>query len=261
MDNIKDTKRSTELSKFIDDQSVRTNPFGQNISGDQAYRRAERIAEGVYLVTNHVSETEPARMRARELSAELLSCVLTLRSGFRTSGGNNVRTAHACIREMISMVRILAVSGNISFQNAATVGEALDDLGYFLSAAQRSTLAESMPLTKEDLTPKPRPLPHTPTSATDISRTFTSPIKDKKERDASKSTKGYKVDEIRMRTESVIDILKNGGALNIKDISAHFPEYSEKTVQRALAALVKKGDVRFTGMKRWRKYSLGTVIR
>ena len=44
----------------------------------------------------------------------------------------------ANIRNLISLTRILTVSGYISMQNATTMVEALDELGNFMSAAQRS---------------------------------------------------------------------------------------------------------------------------
>jgi len=59
------------------------------------------------------------------------------------------------------------------------------------------------------------------------------------------------------RGERIIDILKSGGILGIRDISANLPQYSEKMIQRELADLVETGKVRKLGAKRWSRYQLG----
>jgi hypothetical protein len=56
------------------------------------------------------------------------------------------------------------------------------------------------------------------------------------------------------RADQIIDILKVGGTLGIKDIVANLPQYSEKMVQRELALLVGAGRVQKMGAKRWSKY-------
>lgn len=261
MDIIKDTRRATDFAKFLDNESVRTNPFGQNLSGEQAYRRAERLAAALHLLTNHVRDDEPARSRARLLGHELLASVLLLRDGFRASGGIQVKKTQTIIRELISLVKILAISGHVSFQNAEAVSEALDDLGYFLLAAQRSGLAEANPLSKEDLAPNIKQskqlraiieaeLP----SETHVRNKMS--LKDIKKTNNKGQKKAYRTDEMRSRAETVMGILQGGALLSIKDISAHFPEYSEKTVQRILSTLIDRGTVKHEGMKRWRKYRL-----
>ena len=58
------------------------------------------------------------------------------------------------------------------------------------------------------------------------------------------------------RAERIIDILKAGGMLGIRDISANLPQYSEKMVQRELAELVETGKVRKIGAKRWSRSQL-----
>jgi DeoR/GlpR family transcriptional regulator of sugar metabolism len=66
----------------------------------------------------------------------------------------------------------------------------------------------------------------------------------------------YKGDASTSRASRIMDILKDGGVLGIKDIAANLPEYSEKMIQRDLAFLVKQNQVRKSGAKRWSRYSL-----
>jgi len=58
------------------------------------------------------------------------------------------------------------------------------------------------------------------------------------------------------RANQILDILKLGGALGIKDIAANLPQYSEKMIQRELANLVVTRSVEKAGEKRWSKYRI-----
>ena len=63
------------------------------------------------------------------------------------------------------------------------------------------------------------------------------------------------------RRSTVLAILASGELLGIRDIAAHVPEFSEKTIQRELAQLVLLGRVKKTGFKRWSKYSMVPVAQ
>ena len=56
-----------------------------------------------------------------------------------------------------------------------------------------------------------------------------------------------------------MDILRLGGTLGIKDISANLPQYSEKMIQRELADLVLANKINKTGEKRWSRYQVVAV--
>lgn len=256
MDSIKDTRGVQEVSKLLDNQQLKTNPFGQNVSGEQAYRRAERIATALHLLTNHIPDDEPARSHARGLSREMLSIILSLRDGFRASGGVKIRSAHACIRELISLIKILAISGFISFQNAETMNEALDELGHFLAAAQRTMLAENVSLSTGDFAVQRDP--HIRVGTQKYKKTNTQEtIKDTKDTSKTSSTgveMGIKDTQTAARSLVILNILKTGPALGIKDIAAYFPEVSEKTVLRVLNDMIVTRSIRAIGEKRWRKY-------
>ena len=58
------------------------------------------------------------------------------------------------------------------------------------------------------------------------------------------------------RSDRIMDMLKVGGMLGIKDISTNLPQYSEKMIQRELAELVTSGRVRKLGAKRWSRYEI-----
>lgn len=253
---VKDNVHKTDIGLFLD-QTLRTNPFGHNLSGEHVYRRAERAAAALHLVTNHIAADEPVRGLVRKESITLLHLSLGLRSELRAHGSELFKRTRASIRKLISLVRLLGVSGFASVQNTQILVDALDELGNALLTAERSVLAEETPLSREDL--MPRRLESVRESAAparaNVSREprtvgGRSILKDRTVMDA-----GVNTSQQSMRSERILDILRSGGTLGIKDITANLPEYSEKMVQRELALLSSIGKVTKTGAKRWSKYS------
>ena len=250
MDEIKDIEKKDSAPRFLKDTPVRSHAFGDNVSGERAYQRAERIAAAVHLVTSHVPEREPARIRARGASLDLLSGVLGLRDEMRSAGSAPLIAVQGTIRKLISLMRVLSVAGRLSVQNAEALIGALDDLGVFLVSSRRTPLSESVSLSREDFIE--------PANATRIRRQEPSsafwrgPLKDIKGQKGrvSDKSKGH------IRTQNVLSVLGSKSELGIRDIIAHLPEYSEKMIQRELKGLVALGRVKKTGSKRWSIYSL-----
>lgn len=247
---IKDVSNVLEI---LDSQQIQTNPFGANISGDNSYRRAERISAALHLVTNHVPENEPLRITMRESALRLLGRILELRSGFRGVASEKGQSALVEIRSIISQVRLLAVAGYVSGQNARSIVEAIDELGNLIVISQRSTLAEQVSLSREDLLPRAQSIYRTSIGRS-ISKEKQTP-KDNKEIKDNKGTSNNS-DRESDRSGRILDILRVGGELGIKDISMNLPQYSEKMIQRELADLVEAKTVVKVGEKRWSRYRI-----
>lgn len=246
MDDKKDIQKANPISRFFDRQTIRTNPFGANQSAERAYRRAERLAAAMYLVTKHIPATESVRSSVRAGAIRILEDVLALRNEMRADS-ESVTGCKASIRHQMSLVRILAVGGFLSSQNTGVIIEALDELGTFLSSAQNSTLSDTYPLSQENLS-----------DVRDGSVKDASVIKDRTTVKDVQSVSD-KVSDKRgqsVREENIISILRTGGELGIRDIAASLPEYSEKMIQRHLADLVESGRVKKVGLKRWSRYSI-----
>lgn len=251
MDDIKDVAKKDHISRFLDSTTIRTDAFGQNVSGDRAYRRAERIAAAIHLLTNHISGDEPVRAAARSAAIGLLSSILKLRDEMRGSESQSLKNAEGLIRKLISLIRILAVSGRVSMQNADVLVAALDELGVFLTTSQRTEFSESASLNKEDFA---LGTTHISAAISDTKKKKrTPPVKDKLQQSDTVSNREART---RGRAEEIIGVLGSHGQLGIKDISANLPEYSEKMIQRELKILVARGRVKKIGAKRWSMYAL-----
>ena len=256
MDDIKDTQKTNTLSVILDAQT-RTNPFGMNRAAERAYRRAERICAAVYLLSAHISEEESIRSELRSESGGLLSDVLSLRDDMRSAQSQHVLALQLRIRHMISLVRILGVAGFISESNAGTMIEALDELGHFATTSQRSSLSESISITREDLMDiSTAPVRQETQRAIKDNRTNqsdTNAVKDS----SNMSNRAVSLKKtVGSRVHNILEVLRTGGELGIRDIAANLPEYSEKMIQRELLGMVAGGQVHKAGLKRWSRYSV-----
>ncbi len=260
---MQDIKDISQFSRSLNGHVVRTSPFGRNASGERAYRRAERLVAALHLLTNHVNQDEPVRQTIRRRGVQLLSNMLDLRDEMRGTSSAKTRAVQASLRELISLVRILTVSGLISFQNADVAIESLDELGNFLNASRRSPLSEDVVLSRDELVGGNAIFPYGKRSLAISERGVLSDISGSRASSDVKDKAGrirrqvLEVDSVmNERAQNIINVLRSGGELGIKDICAHFPEYSEKMVQRELAFLVSDKKVRKRGLKRWSRYSL-----
>ena len=68
--------------------------------------------------------------------------------------------------------------------------------------------------------------------------------------------KGHEKTRLNGRTQAILEVLRTGGELGIRDVASQLPEFSEKMIQRELAALVEKGTVKKLGEKRWSRYAI-----
>jgi hypothetical protein len=258
MDDHKDVQKTENLGKFFDAQNVRLNPFGENRAADRAYRRAERISAAVHLLTSHIDASEPVRVASRSESVSMLGAILHVRDEMRSSNSGGVIAVVSSIRHLISLVRMLAISGFASTQNVNAIVEALDELGNFMQVSQRTTFSESVVITRDELLD----VGALPARAASIS---VRDIKDAQspQREAEQGNVPTAVvkapqqnGQTSVRTQSILEILKSSGSMGIKDICSNLPEYSEKMIQRELLSLVADGRVTKTGLKRWSRYSV-----
>ena len=233
------------LDGFFEGGASQISAFGENRSAERAYTKAERLAAALYLLTAHIDPEEPLKWRVRSSALDMLDRLLAARDEMRAPNSQKLAMFRASLRKLLSMTRTLAVSGAISPQNARIIADALDELGAFLTTSRASALSESVPLGRDDLD-----APESPIRSPRAGRSFTKDIKD----NDGKSVRN--MSDMSARRKSIMDILRAGGELAIRDIAANIPQYSEKTVQRELADLVRLGLVKKMGEKRWSRYAL-----
>lgn len=253
-DNRKDIQNNDAMSVFLNGHETRFNTFGGNRAGERAYRRAERLAGAIFLIISHLPEEDVLKTHIRTEAVGLLTAVLSSKDSLRQDQPRSAQVINGRVRMLMSCVKLLAISGSISSQNANILLEALDEFGLFIATAQKSQMADTVRLSKEDLLD---------VSGEDVrSESRTKRIKDKVSIKDGNTMSDIDKDSVRgdsgngVRARNILNVLKTGGSLGIKDIAANLPEYSEKMIQRELLALVSGRKVVKVGLKRWSKYSL-----
>lgn len=276
MQNVKDISRTEMISQFVTKESLRVNVFGDNRLAERAYSRAERLVSATYLVIRHVDDAEPVKVTIREKGVLLIGSILTVRDSLR-NGSEDVHCILSIVREIISCVRLMAVSGFVSFENADILSDAYDELAVFIESARRSPLAEAIVLSRDELggndarvSYMKRQTAQKDTGTVSVSET---PLNQVPERVSETVTtdrvlapgvvspeKVARSERDRMlprsRAETIIAILRESGPCGIKEIVLHAPEFSEKMIQRVLFDLVSSGVVVKNGSKRWSTYAI-----
>jgi hypothetical protein len=176
----------------------------------------------------------------------------------RSPQSTAVLQVRASLRKLISLVQILGVSGAVSAENADTIIRALDELGNFFVVSQKSVLSESVVFSQEEFLDVHAALPRStaPRRQKDIKDTHEGRGGVGIERGVDASDVSQKGGDTSVRKQSIVEIVRAGGTLGIKEIASNLPEYSEKMIQRELLELVSSGRVKKTGDKRWSRYSI-----
>ena len=265
MDNKKDIEKMSEIIKLFDLETSKINPFGDNRVAERAYRRAERISAAIYLLTSHLPDIDPLKIRVRFLAVNLLDGIIHIKDELRSQQSERALNFRSSNRQLVSLFRMLAIMGHVSFQNTEAVCGALEELQGFLISSQRSVLSERISFTKEDLLDvgsyttrdeNPSYQTRSPQNKKSSKDDLNTAHEEETLNPTNKEHVSMGSDGVSLRGRSIIDVLKGVGEVSIREIVSHLPEYSEKMIQRELVELVEKGLVSKSGLKRWSRYTL-----
>jgi len=253
----KDMKSVIRTLDVLESASAHGNLLSGNKFVERAFERAERIVAGIFLVTGHLDPGLPSVEEVHRAAISILPKTLALKDELRSSYSVRFADLRSGTRYLVSLLKILAISGKVSEQNAAILIGAISDLVHYLHSARRSPLAEESALDPGDFV-------H---SVTDSQKTSAhkdkgeTAIKDRihvKDMGNVSNIKRTSNTSIMLRAQSVLSVLKTRGPVGVKDIASELPELSEKMIQRELLAMVARGEVQKVGSKRWSKYSIAS---
>ncbi len=202
--------------------------------------KGQKISAGLYLVTSHLSDNDPMKNTIRQRAVKLLeSDTLDHKRALSIQISDLLSTAVLArlISEKNASILVLEL------RHFANLGESEGDE---ITEALKSHFGQpSLASFKSvSLTPK-----KTSISISQRQKSLTS-SKDTFELNTKVSTISNK----NQRQEAILSFINNRKSAGIKDISALFPEVSEKTIQRELTALVGSGHITKRGEKRWSVY-------
>ncbi len=226
------------------EKSIFSNIFDKDIRRVFIYKKAERLANALGLIT-------PAFHTSPSLSARAESLALALTE---TAARSPATFRDALARELLSLSSVLSLArtaGLLSPMNAELItAEAhallkevtsyeepqltLPSLLSLATIARNASSASTpTPSTPAPAASRPRPAPG---AVNDISRTF----------------QGHSPG----RRERIVSLIGEKGTATIRDLSTMIRGVSEKTIQRELLILIEGGQVVKRGERRWSTYTL-----
>ncbi len=231
----------------------------------QVYKRFERIAAVIYILSNRMPQEEVLRSEIRTLALRCVSFTARLGEGFRDGKNLSIIDLEGTCIELTTIVRLLAAGKFVSRANVELVVRAIEEALALAVGLQDSVLAEDVVITRDDLVPEQSVLRRVTPAQSGAAR---SPVIIERARGLQSTQKassdavsagGKTVAKVSVvpggsREATILAVLRKYGPLGIKDVAVHMPDCGEKTVQRALAALVASGSIRKEGEKRWSKY-------
>ncbi len=221
-----------------------------------AFKKTEKLASAVYMITNLFSDNEPMKWTLRTKVSDLLSFNL----GYKDIKDSNLQdfgySAKSRILELVSMLEVSFRAGLISQMNYSILKQEFSNLSDVFSvqpAPSKNTSFDGISKNFFDVADNRPQLTdhHSGTNRTSgISNMSVSSIKD---REAVSDTGTFKRSN---RQNIILGLLKKKKELTIKDIAQVIKDCSEKTIQRELISFIEAGVLKRTGERRWSKYSL-----
>lgn len=247
---IKTVKREQE--DFVLEKSIFSNIFDKDIKRVFIYKKAERLAKAIHLITPAFQKTPALRDRIDSIAVGLVDAAILSPAAART----------ALSRELLalsSMLSIARTGGMLSLMNTELIANeahillqevaAYEEPRLFLDNTQ--SLAELSKTASHIAALSQVGAPRSGASIKNTSRTLS---ENKKSKGHSKGQNDNVLKDT--RRDAILSVIRARGSARIKDISTVIRNVSEKTVQRELLALIAMGIIVKEGKRRWTSYTL-----
>ncbi len=196
--------------------------------------KTDKLTTALYAVTDFVSDQEPAKWQLRDRALDLLTEVLKTKNVNGLTKTVRLEKLICDIDQIVKILEVVAMGGAASRMNLSILETEYKALRDMLSGRLEQQLGSWLAVSE------PKPLLIEP--IVDPSSVQTLPTRPKKK------------DEKQGRKTQILDFLKGKGWLSVTDIARVAPNYSTKTIQRELNAMIDKGLIRKKGEKRWSRY-------
>lgn len=215
-----------------------------------AFKKTEKLASAVYMITNLFSDNEPIKWSLRKKSGELVSFTLAYKDIKDSNLYDFSYEAKSKVLELVSLLEVSFRAGLISNMNFSIIKQEFSNLLSVFSTTQNQPKEQSY----DNLTKTFFEVTDNRSAVSDRHVSISHPahvvIKDKEnlsDRDGFKRSN---------RQNIILGLLKKKKELTIKDIALVIKDCSEKTIQRELISFIEAGVLKRTGERRWSKYSL-----
>ncbi|MFA6094486.1 MAG: hypothetical protein WC757_01195 [Candidatus Paceibacterota bacterium] len=292
MDNQKDIQ-NTAVQNTPEKKEVSLSVFNGDAGSAFIYKKTERLATALYLITNFFSDNEPMKWNMRSASSTILSDILTAMSISGTGSGFSLVSVKKGITHLATLVEIAHTAGLISPMNHTILlreftalinlvdkKEASETIGvnpmafgesffHVKKPEINSTHADVSAVREEERKViKDNFMPSQKVSF--ISREQSRPAEAPFVSSSTSVKKTFTqniaparpahvspVEEKKTkRVTAILALVTRKSKVSVKDIADVVKGCSEKTLQRELLALVAEGVLKKEGERRWSTYSL-----
>ena len=221
----------------------------------QTKEKIRKITIAGYLITEKIDKSEPIRNFLRGKLLSFMEMSLSFENNYQKDMKRYFQEMKYCFVEILSCWEVCLFSGLVSSMNFRILKEEcdkvmslidqiiyLDNLSFIEKINGQSVL--NIIGQKFNLDPKKQPKKTKRFYSKNLSLTADLTLENKIKKDLAGNE----------RQDKIFAFLKDKEPLIIRDISAMFPELSQKTIQRDLNVLVDKGQIKRVGEKRWTKY-------
>jgi len=267
MDNTKDINQKIDSRNNVSLNQKNEDPlafFNENQGFVFVYKKTEKLATALYMITNLFGESEPMKWVLRKKVGELLSFTLGYKDISSSQHFDFVHSVRTKVLEIVSFLEVCFRSGLVSSMNFSILKNEFALLVSTLEKMSRDqggdAVHTTLPKTFFDMAPYTTEIRSEGTmmqspsmstvsygTRTEAVENGTKDIKNNSEKDVFKKTN---------RQNIILGLLKKKKDLTIKDIAEVIRDCSEKTIQRELLALIALGVLKKVGERRWSKYSL-----
>ncbi len=224
-----------------------------------ALKKSERIVQALYLVTQHIKDTDPIKLEIREYAISLVGASFSLNSIEPEDQNALLVSFFAYLLKISSLLHIAFGARLINISHNQILQNEIDMLiSYVKNSVFKDNFHAGFILSKDFFATD---------NAIDKSAESNKGQRDrlliKKTRIEAENAQIPKEngqnslqDKKISRQESIINYLKKESKVTIKDFLKVIHNCSEKTIQRELIELVNKGIIKKEGERRWSRYSL-----
>lgn len=235
---------------FVLEKGIFSNIFEKDIRRVYIYKKAERLAKAIHLVSPAFRTSPALRDRMDGVAVALIDAAILPPSVARDGMS----------RELLALSSVLAIArtgGLLSSMNADLIGREAHQLLQEIATYEEPRLfLDDVPslaaLAKEVGAERSLGI----ASRTEPIARPVRPVQQKSEVSSKGQDKGQIKDKTNDRREAIRSILASKGPSYIKDISTLIRDVSEKTIQRELQAMIDGGEIVKSGERRWTTYTL-----
>lgn len=230
--------KSNDLGSFVLDKAIFNKVFEKDVRRVYLYKKAERIAKAVHLITPAFKESRPLRERLQRCVVELIDA-----SAKPITEGKD-----ALSRELLSLMSILSMARStaiLSPMNVELISREINALLQDVAAYEDPRISLEEVPTLSRLQKEIPAQKETPVAPKEKPTIYKGQDKGQKSETVSRTS----------RKDAITSVLKSKGPSSIKDISGVIRDVSEKTIQRELQTLVEEGSVSKKGERRWTIYT------